>query len=100
MTTTTTLQRSVEASDPARRHHRSDTDTTDTQTHLDITDTGEQLALLPPDEDLPVQLRLSQHTRRVGLAGIAMARTILADQAARRRQAEAAADHISPPRAA
>jgi hypothetical protein len=29
-----------------------------------------------------------------------MARAILADQAARRRQAEAAADHITPPQAA
>jgi hypothetical protein len=85
MTTTTAPQRSVEASDPVRRH---------------LSDTAEQLALLQTDEDVPVQLRLSQHTRRVGLAGIAMARAILADQAARRRQAEAAADHISPPRAA
>jgi hypothetical protein len=95
MTTTATPQRSVEASDLAR-HQFSDVSASDTQ----IIPSGEQLALLPPDEDLPVQLRLSQHTRRVGLAGIAMARAILADQAARRRQAEAAADHISPPQAA
>ena len=85
MTTTTIPQRSVEASDLARRH---------------MSDSVEQLALLQTDEDVPVQLRLSQHTRRVGLAGIAMARAILADQAARRRRAEAAADHIAPPRAA
>jgi hypothetical protein len=85
MTTTATPQRSVEASDPGR---------------LQVSDNVEQLALLPTDEDVPVQLRLSQRTRRVGLAGIAMARAILADQAARRRQAEAAADHITPPQAA
>jgi hypothetical protein len=95
MTRTATPQRSVEASDLARRQ-LNDTPMRDTQNDP----TGEQLALLPPDEDVPVQLRLSQHTRRVGLAGIAMARAILADQAARRRQAEAAAEHISPPRAA
>jgi hypothetical protein len=85
MTTTTTPQRSVEASDPGRPQ---------------VSARVEQLALLPTDADVPVQLRLSQRTRRVGLAGIAMARAILADQAARRRKAQAAADHISPPRAA
>jgi hypothetical protein len=95
MTTTATPQRSVEASDLAR-HQLSHGPMRDTQDSRTL----EQLALLPPDEDVPVQLRLSQHTRRVGLAGIAMARAILADQAVRRRQAEAAADHISPPQAA
>jgi hypothetical protein len=59
----------------------------------------EQLALLPAD-DLPVQLRLSQRTRRVGLAGVAYARAILAEQVARRREAEADAAHITPPQAA
>jgi hypothetical protein len=84
MTTTTTLQRSVEAGERARRR---------------AARTIEQLALLPAD-DVPAQVRLSQRTRRLGLAGIAMARAILADQAARRREAAAEADHISPPRAA
>jgi hypothetical protein len=83
MTTITTPQRSVEAS----------------PTLHDVDPASEQLALLPAD-DVPVQVRLSQRTRRVGLAGIAMARAILADQAARRREAEAEAEHISPPRAA
>ena len=95
MTTTATPQCSLEASDLAR-HEFSDPPTSARQDRP----TGEQLALLPPNEDVPVQLRLSRHTRRVGLAGIAMARAILADQAARRRQAEAAADHIAPPQAA
>jgi hypothetical protein len=92
MTTTTISQRSAEASDTAL--HRA------APNAPAPIDTTEQLALLPTDEEVPVQLRLSQRTRRVGLAGIAMARAILADQAARRRQAEAAADHIAPPRAA
>jgi hypothetical protein len=85
MTTTATPHRSAEASDRSRP---------------ELSTTVEQLALLPVDEDVPVQLRLSQRTRRVGLAGIAMARAILADQAARRRQAEAVAERITPPRAA
>jgi len=84
MTTTTTLQRSVEAGEQARRR---------------AAHAIEQLALLPAD-DVPAQVRLPQRTRRVGLAGIAMARAILADQASRRRQAEADAEHLSPPRAA
>ena len=44
----------------------------------------EQLELLPA-VDVPVQLRLSQRTRRIGLAGVARARAILDEQAARRR---------------
>ena len=59
----------------------------------------EQLELLPA-VDVPVQLRLSQRTRRVGLAGVALARAILAAQAARRVEAAAQAEHLSPPAAA
>jgi hypothetical protein len=43
----------------------------------------EQLELLPA-VDVPVQLRLSQRTRRIGLAGVARARAILEEQASRR----------------
>ena len=57
----------------------------------------EQLALLPA-EDVPIQLRLSERTRRVGLAGIARARAILAEQAARRQRETALAAEIAPPR--
>jgi hypothetical protein len=60
---------------------------------------AQQLALLPAADDVPVQLRLSERTRRVGLAGIAHARTILADQASRRRAITEQAEHL-PERAA
>ena len=59
----------------------------------------EQLELLPA-VDVPVQLRLSQRTRRIGLAGVARARALLDEQAARRREAEAEAEHPAPPAAA
>ena len=59
----------------------------------------EQLELLPA-VDVPVQLRLSQRTRRIGLAGIARARAILAEQAARRREESAEAAQLNPPQAA
>ncbi len=59
----------------------------------------EQLELLPA-VDVPVQLRLSQRTRRIGLAGVARARALLDEQAARRREAEAEAEHLAPPAAA
>jgi len=72
---------------------------TQTMTPHHSQEAGEQLPLLPAD-DVPVQLRLSQRTRRIGLAGVARARAILADQAARRRQASEEAAHITPPRAA
>lgn len=55
--------------------------------------THDQLQLLPAD-GVPVQLRLDKRTRQIGLAGIANARAILAEQARRRaetRAAEAAA---------
>ena len=51
---------------------------------------SEQLRLLEPPA-VPVALRLDARTRRVGLAGVARARAILADQA--RRRAEREADH-------
>jgi len=59
----------------------------------------EQLELLPA-VDVPVQLRLSQRTRRIGLAGVARARALLDEQAARRREAEAEAERLAPPAAA
>jgi hypothetical protein len=59
----------------------------------------EQLALLPRTDAVPLQLRLSERTRRVGLAGIARARAILAAQAQRHRQDEEQAEHL-PSRAA
>jgi hypothetical protein len=59
----------------------------------------QQLALLPQGDDVPVQLRLSERTRRVGLAGIAKARAILGDQARRRVEREAESDQL-PRRAA
>jgi len=58
----------------------------------------EQLELLPAVE-VPVQLRLSQRTRRVGLAGVARAKALLAEQAAR-RQDSAETTSIRPPKAA
>ena len=47
--------------------------------------TAEQLPLLPPTAPaVPVRFRLDAHTRQVGLAGVAEARRILAEQASRR----------------
>ncbi len=59
----------------------------------------QQLALLPPSDHVPVQLRLSERTRRVGLAGIAKARAILGEQACRRVEREEESEHL-PRRAA
>ena len=59
----------------------------------------EQLELLPA-VDVPVQLRLSERTRRIGLAGVARVKAMLEEQATRRREAAAEAEHLSPPRAA
>jgi len=59
----------------------------------------EQLELLPA-VDVPVQLRLSRRTRRIGLAGVARARQILEEQASRRREAALEAEHLAPPAAA
>jgi hypothetical protein len=48
---------------------------------------AEQLPLLPPTAPaVPVRFRLDAHTRQVGLAGIAEARRILAEQARRRAE--------------
>jgi hypothetical protein len=60
---------------------------------------AQQLALLPPADQVPVQLRLSERTRRVGLVGVARARAILAEQAARRRTIDERTEHL-PERAA
>jgi hypothetical protein len=55
-----------------------------------------QLALLPP-ASVPAQLRLDERTRRVGLAGVANARAVLAESRRRRlAQEEAAAEARRP----
>jgi hypothetical protein len=48
----------------------------------------QQLPLLVPAEDAPVQLRLDARTRRIGLEGVARARAVLAESQRRRLQAE------------
>jgi hypothetical protein len=57
----------------------------------------DQPRLLEPP--LPAALRLDARTRRVGLAGVAHARTLLASQAVRRaeREAQQAEDRRHPP---
>jgi hypothetical protein len=45
----------------------------------------EQLHLLDPADGVPLQLRLDERTRRIGLAGVAMVRALLDEQ--RRRAA-------------
>jgi hypothetical protein len=53
--------------------------------------TNQQLALLEP-AGVPAQLQLDERTRRIGLAGVAQARAILAESRRQRlaREAEAA----------
>ena len=59
--------------------------------------TTTQLALLPPAA-VPPQLQLDERTRRVGLAGVARARAILAESRQRRlAQEEADAAARRPP---
>jgi hypothetical protein len=48
----------------------------------------QQLPLLVPSEDVPMQLRLDARTRRIGLEGVARARAVLADSKRRRQEAE------------
>jgi hypothetical protein len=50
---------------------------------------SEQLRLIEPHA-VPARLRLDARTRRVGLAGVAQARALLAEQARRRAEREAA----------
>jgi hypothetical protein len=50
----------------------------------------QQLSLLG-DRSVPTALRLDARTRRIGLEGVAHARAILAEQARRRAEREAAA---------
>ena len=50
---------------------------------------SDQLTLLP-DSPLPSSLRLDDQTRRIGLEGVARARAVLAEQARRREEREAA----------
>jgi hypothetical protein len=56
----------------------------------ELTSQHDQLRLLEPLA-APPSLRLDARTRRVGLAGVARARALLAEQA--RRRAEREADH-------
>jgi hypothetical protein len=58
-------------------------------------DAPEQLRLLD-DASVPLQLRLDERTRRIGLRGVAMARALLDEQ---RRRREDTADPKSPRRA-
>jgi hypothetical protein len=56
-----------------------------------------QLTLLPPSH-VAAQLRLDERTRRVGLAGVAHARAVLAESRRRRvAQEEAAVEARRPP---
>ena len=57
----------------------------------------EQLVLLPVD-DVPVRFRLSEHTRRIGLAGVARSRQILEQRRRERLQAEQATREARLPR--
>ena len=60
----------------------------------------QQLTLLDP-AGVPAQLRLDEQTRRVGLAGVARARAILAESRRQRLEREqAAAQSRRPERAA
>jgi len=66
------------------------------------TGVSEQLTLidLPPADGVPVSLRLSKHTRIVGLQGVAAAKALLAAQAAEHRREAAEGRALAPPRAA
>jgi hypothetical protein len=50
-------------------------------------DTTEQLPLLTVAE-IPLQFRMDERTRRIGLAGVASVKAILAEQTARRLERE------------
>lgn len=72
---------------------------------LDLIDTAsEQLALLPVTELEPGRVRprrrLDERTRLIGLAGVAEARAILAEQARRRAERELAGHAAFGPRRA
>lgn len=60
---------------------------------------GEQLTFSFADR-LPAQLRLSDHTRKVGQRGIAAVRAVLAEQAIRREEALASQHNARPQRRA
>ncbi len=68
-------------------------------TMTEATPHSDQLHLLEPVA-VPSSLRLSARTRRVGLAGVAQARAVLADQARRRaeREVDQADQRRHPPR--
>jgi hypothetical protein len=55
-------------------------------------DTAEQLPLLTVAE-IPLQFRMDDRTRRIGLAGVANAKAILAEQTARRLERETTRHH-------
>jgi hypothetical protein len=58
--------------------------------------TQHQLTLLEPD-GVPPQLQLDERTRRIGLAGVAEARAILAESRRQRLAREAAAAEARRP---
>ena len=60
---------------------------------------GEQLSMSLLDH-LPPQLRVSDHTRKVGRRGIANVRALLAEQAARREAAQLSTTSSRPHRRA
>jgi len=61
--------------------------------------TNQQLTLLEP-AGIPAQLQLDERTRRVGLAGVAQARAILAESRRQRLAREAEAAESRRPRRA
>jgi hypothetical protein len=95
----TTEQRSTTGQDVGRDAGQNVDQHVDQQVGQHVGHDGQQLALLPPADAVPVQLRLSTRTRRLGLAGVAGARAILAEQAQRRRDREAQSARL-PRRAA
>jgi hypothetical protein len=63
------------------------------------TESPEQLQLLPAP-GVPVRYQLSQRTRRIGMAGVAQVRAMLAEQAARHDAEADEAAPLAPPHAA
>ena len=76
------------------------TDRTDITTSIETAQTSEQATVEQAQPTLPgipavlattdARFRINETTRRIGLAGVARARAVLAEQAARREEREAA----------